>query len=184
MFWRNSMMSRIYQLFRDYLRLGIFAVGLLVGVQVPGFVDQYEKRVSARLDEAKQNLAGFEFTADRYFSGSIEQLILHYKASDDVVFQQDAISIQAIYSRVKLLQQERLLLSGNQVSQAWHVLLKSNSQLMDETLESYSYSVLLNPFALIWGICGALILALLLDIFIGSTVYCTHKVTGKHVHRG
>lgn len=176
------MMSRIYRLFRDYLRLGIFAVGLLVGVQVPGFVDQYEKRVSARLDEAKQNLAGFQFTADRYFSGSIEQLISHYKASDDVIFQQDALSIQSIYSRVNLLQQETQLLSGNQVSQAWHVLVKSNAQLMDETIKSYSYSVLLNPFALVWGICGALILALILDIFIGSTVYCTQKITTKHIH--
>lgn len=178
------MMSRFYRLFRDYLRLGIFAVGLLVGVQVPGFVDQYEKRVNARLDEATQNLAGFKFTADRYFSGSIERLISHYKASEDVVFQQDAVSIQSIYSRVKLLRQEAQLLSGNQLSQAWHVLAKSNSQLLDETLESYSYSVLLNPFALVWGICGALILAILLDLFIGSTVYCTHKVTAKSFHRG
>lgn len=164
------------------MRLGIFAVGLLVGVQVPGFVDQYEKRVSARLDEAKQNLAGFQFTADRYFSGNIQSLISYYKASDDVVFQQDAISIQSIYARVSLLEKETHLLSGNQVSQAWHVLAKSNSQLMEETIGSYSYSVLLNPFALVWGICGALILALLLDVFIGSTVYCTHKITGKHVH--
>lgn len=176
-------MSGVYRLFRDYLRLGIFAVGLLVGVQVPGFVDQYEKRVSARLDEAIQNLAGFQLTADRYFSGNIESLILHYKASDDAVFQQDAISIQSIYSRVNLLQQEAQRLSGNQLSQAWHVFVKPNSHFMDETLESYSYSVLLNPFALVWGICGALILALLLDIFIGCTVFCVHKVTPNRVHR-
>ena len=177
------MMSRIYRLFRDYLRLAIFAAGLLVGVQVPGFVDQYEKRVSARLDEAMQNMAGFQFTADRYFSGSIERLIAHYKASNDVVFRQDAESIQSIYARVNLLQKEAQMLSGNQLSQAWHVLVKSNSQLLDETIESYSYSVLLNPFALIWGVCCALIVALFLDVFIGGTLYCSHKITRKYTHR-
>ena len=44
---------------RAYLRLVVFALGLLVGVQVPGFVDQYAKRVSAHYIEASKNFAGF-----------------------------------------------------------------------------------------------------------------------------
>ncbi len=177
------MMSRFYRFIRDYLRLGIFALGLLVGVQVPGFVDQYEKRVSARLDEAQLNLAGFQVTADKYFSGSLKRLIEHYQASDDIVFKQDAVSIQSIYDRVELLRQEAQRLSGNQLFQAWHVMLNANQQLFDETVESYSYTVMLNPFALIWGICGALTLAMLLDLLIGGTVYCTHKIVPRNIRK-
>ena len=38
---------------RSYLRLLLFACGLLAGVQVPGLMDQYGKRVDAHLRENK-----------------------------------------------------------------------------------------------------------------------------------
>jgi hypothetical protein len=41
-----------------YVRLIVFAFGLLVGVQVPSFVDQYAKRVSAHSDRGRQQLSG------------------------------------------------------------------------------------------------------------------------------
>lgn len=37
----------------SYLRLVLFAVGLLVGVQVPGFINDYDKRVEAHLIDRK-----------------------------------------------------------------------------------------------------------------------------------
>ena len=40
----------------SYLRLVLFAIGLLVGVQVPGFINDYAKRVEAHLIEARQQL--------------------------------------------------------------------------------------------------------------------------------
>ena len=60
---------------RAYLRLVLFALGLLIGVQAPGFVDQYSKRVSAHYIEAKKNFAGFQHTADAYFGGSMAALV-------------------------------------------------------------------------------------------------------------
>ncbi|MGY2498465.1 DUF2937 family protein, partial [Klebsiella pneumoniae] len=38
---------------RSYLRLTLFAFGLLLGVQVPGFVDDYAKRVEAHRLESQ-----------------------------------------------------------------------------------------------------------------------------------
>jgi hypothetical protein len=49
---------------RAYLRLVLFALGLLIGVQAPGFVDQYSKRVSAHYIEVTKNFAGFQRTAE------------------------------------------------------------------------------------------------------------------------
>ncbi|RML78834.1 hypothetical protein APX70_05575, partial [Pseudomonas syringae pv. maculicola] len=39
---------------RSYLRLVLFTTGLLFGVQVPGFISDYSKRVEAHLIEAQQ----------------------------------------------------------------------------------------------------------------------------------
>lgn len=43
-------------MFRSYLRLLLFTLGLLLGVQVPGFIDDYAKRVDAHRLEAAQNI--------------------------------------------------------------------------------------------------------------------------------
>lgn len=144
---------------RDYLRLILFAVGLLSGVQVPALVDQYQKRVDAHMLEAKQSLAGFQQTADRYFAGDMQQLIAHYRNNQDKVFQQDAQSLQQIYQRVVLLQKEWDELNGSVFARTYHMLFGHNAQIMDETLAQYSYTVPLSPAALAWGICMALLLA-------------------------
>jgi len=62
-------------MFTDYLRLILFAVGLLAGVQVPGFIDQYAQRVSAHQIEVATDFRGFQQVADQYFGGSVEALI-------------------------------------------------------------------------------------------------------------
>ena len=53
-------------MFRGYLRLVLFGLGLLVGVQVPGFIDDYGKRVAAHRAESEESLTGFRETAARF----------------------------------------------------------------------------------------------------------------------
>src|ERR1700722_1792907 len=88
---------------RAYVRLVVFALGLLAGVQVPGFVDQYAKRVSAHYIEASKTFAGFQHLADQYFGGSVDALIAHHVASADAVFHDEANNIEAISARLKRL---------------------------------------------------------------------------------
>lgn len=54
-------------MFRSYLRLLVFAFGLLVGVQVPGLVDDYGKRVAAQRAESEESPC-FRETAARFFN--------------------------------------------------------------------------------------------------------------------
>src|SRR5450830_1623024 len=65
----------------SYLRLVLFAIGLLVGVQVPGFINDYAKRVEAHLIEAQTGLRGFESTAQQFFNGDLQALVAHYRAA-------------------------------------------------------------------------------------------------------
>ncbi len=41
---------------RSYLRMMLFALGLLAGVQIPGIVDLYYQRLDARLQQASRIL--------------------------------------------------------------------------------------------------------------------------------
>ena len=150
----------------DYLRLSLFSIGLLIGIQVPAFIDQYAKRVDAHFVEAEQNMAGFQQTADRYFSGDIDKLIKHYQQSDDQVFNDDAANIRFLHHRVQFLEKEMQMLSRSAVFRAYHVLFGHDKKLFDETFQHYSYALLLNPQALIWGIVFAFCLTILVEALI------------------
>lgn len=159
---------------RSYLRLVLFAVGLLVGVQVPGVINDYAQRVEAHRLEAQQSLRGFSETAQRFFNGDLQALVAHYRASEDPVFRSDAVSIGALLARNQLLEREWQALQGPWYEKAWHVLAKADPQLRQETLNGYNYQVLLAPEAIAWGIACALLLAWVVEsiiLFIGWTLW-------------
>lgn len=147
----------------DYFRLILFCSGLLIGIQIPAVVDQYAKRVDAQLLEATDMLAGFQQTADRYFDGDIADLISHYKNSDDPVFKNDATNILFISDRVTHLQAEKSILARSSLVRTAHVLFNPDKNIFKQTIEQYSYVVLINPQALIWGLISGLIAAALVD---------------------
>lgn len=150
-------------MFRSYLRLLLFTFGLLIGVQVPGLINDYSQRVEAHLLESREGLKGFEATARRFFDGDLQALMRHYRSSDDPVFNSDANSIESILIRNREFEREWQILQGPWFERTWHVLVNPNSQLREETLKGYSYQILLKPEALVWGLSCALLLALLVE---------------------
>jgi Protein of unknown function (DUF2937) len=154
---------------RTYLRLILFALGLLIGVQAPGFVDQYSKRVSAHYIEAQKNFAGFQRTADLYFGGSIEALIAHHEASSDAVFKDEAKNVAAIYVRLKELAVEADAMNRPLFSRIIHVAFYPDEEILDETVAAYSYTVPLNQEAIFCGLIAASLLAILVEsVLIGA----------------
>ena len=151
---------------RAYLRLVVFAVGLLAGVQVPGFVDQYAKRVSAHYLEVQRNFAGFQRTADQYFGGSVDALITHHSSSSDAVFRDEAKTIAAMYARLTSLSAEREAMRGSPLARLMHVATNANREILQETVDAYSYTVPLDAPAVLYGVCIALLLSLLIETIV------------------
>ncbi len=144
---------------RSYLRLMLFAVGLLVGVQVPGFIADYANRVEAHRIEAAKALEGFRATAGRFFQGDLQALVTHYRESQDPVMRSDAQSVATLVNRSALLEEEAQAMRKPWYARAWHVLAKADAELRAETLAAYDYQVPLVPGAIAWGIVCALLLA-------------------------
>jgi hypothetical protein len=151
---------------RAYLRLVVFAVGLLAGVQVPGFVDQYAKRVSAHYLEVQHNFAGFQRTADQYFGGSVDALITHHSSSSDAVFRDEAKSIAAMYARLRSLSAELEAMRGSPLARLLHVATNANREILQETTDAYSYTVPLDASAILYGVCSALLLSLVIETIV------------------
>ncbi|MET1077986.1 MAG: DUF2937 family protein [Pseudomonas sp.] len=149
---------------RSYLRLGLFALGLLIGVQVPGFVHDYGNRVEAHRLESEEGLKGFRETAQRFFNGDLQALVGHYRASEDPVMRSDADSLNLLLSRGLRWQREWEALQGPWYAKAWHVAVAADPELRAETFQAYRYQVLLAPEAIAWGIGCALLLAWLVEL--------------------
>lgn len=173
------MMSWLLKLVGDYFRLSIFAVGILLGVQIPAFVDQYEKRVDAHLIEAKEILKGFQFTANRYFDGNIDRLIDHYKNSKDPVFIADADNIQLIVNRVAMLEGEFQSLQTTSLDKIWHVTTRADSGLRQDTFNVYSYSIVMDRFSIAFGCIFSLIVIVLIDLLMFALGRLMSKLWGE-----
>jgi hypothetical protein len=169
----------ILSLLKTYSRLFIFAGGLLLGIQVPNFIDQYERRIDAHYLEVSANISGFQSTADLLFSGDMEALISYYVDSNDSVFESDAQSIGSIVDRYDRISSEREALSGNIFAASMHVILNADNEFMDETFEQYGYTIPLNLLAIEWGLAIALLLTTALDLGLFGCVKCAGLINRK-----
>lgn len=155
-----------------YGRLLIFAVGLLMGIQVPAFIDQYAKRVDAHYREASVSISGFQATANQLFGGDLQALVAYYRNSPDPVFRRDAGSVQNVVDRYNRLQAEWEALNNNPVAVALHVLLAGDREFLDEAVEQYSYTVPLDWLAVQWGLSLAILLTLSIDLSLFTCRRC------------
>lgn len=154
-----------------YLRLALFALGLLVGVQVPGFMQSYTERVAAQRDESAQSLSGFKQTAEHFFAGDLQALLAHYQDHQDPVIRSDAASLAHLLRRADLLESQWQAMQGPWYQQALHLLTRADAELLAQTRAAYRYQVRLAPEAIAWGLSLALVLAWLIEALVRALAW-------------
>lgn len=148
------------ELFFAYIRVFVFLGCTLVGIQVPAFVDQYGKNLESRLIESRIALSEFQAGADKYFAGSVEELIAHYKRDDDQVFIEGGRSIQSIYARNLMLTSSFAQFESSSWSAYTQALISPVPDVRREVWKNYSYAIQLNPSAVAFGLVTGLIFTL------------------------
>lgn len=150
-----------------YLFVAIACIALLIGIQVPNFLTQYQQRLDAQLTEVTENLAGFQQIADRHFNGDLEALINHHQTSTDTIFKEEAIPLRAMYNRWQRFLAEQQALQVSYPEQLFHLLVSADEEIRNATWQNYSYAVPLTTRALITGAVVTVTVLVLLDIIIG-----------------
>lgn len=152
-----------------FFLLLIASGALLLGIQVPGFIDQYEKRVDAHLSEVSANLKPFQDIADRLHGGSIEALIEKHEQSTDKTFHAEGAAIRSMHDRFLRFQNEKIQLQASLPNQLVWIATRADRELLLETRRNYSFGILLDRTALIVGfscmIAVVLVLELLASLF-------------------
>ena len=143
----------------------VFTLSLLLGLQLPNFLQQYELRLQGHFVEAQQHLAEFQSLADKYFAGDLNALITKHKSSKDSLYREEALVIENTYSRVQFLQQK----IDNLNQPIWYRLGELTQQINDpivnETWAGYQANVLLNQQAILVGLSVAILLMLSIEFF-------------------
>lgn len=160
-----------------YLRLSLFIAGMLVGLQLPGFVDQYGKSLEAHYLEAGLNLGEFQDDADKFFSGSLEQLIQHYLNSNDPVFVAGGESVQAISERHDLLGHALKIFQENVYSPYLQAFIQPASEpqlaeIQQEVWSNFTHNIMLDGTALGIGVFCGIITMLLFSILCKLFLAC------------
>ncbi len=145
-----------------YLIVIVACISLLIGLQIPNFVDQYEKRVDAHLREVTINLKPFQEIANKYFGGDIGKLIELHRNSGVKPFQEEGEAIAKMVQRKLRFEADMAALQASLPVKALNVILYGDREMIDEVLGQYTYTVPLNQDALIFG-AGVAIAILLFD---------------------
>lgn len=161
------MLSALVNKLTEYLRLLAFMMAVLIGVQLPGFIQQYENTLAAHLAEAQRNLAPFLQDARLHTNGDIQALIQRYQQNPDIAVRDGGDNIEQLRQRVDYLASMAQQLQANPVLQGWYVLAQPDGELFAEVRAAYDYRVPLNGAAIIWGLCCGVILAAFFDLIIG-----------------
>ena len=150
-------------IFYRYLIVVIACISLLIGLQVPNFADQYEKRVDAHLREACINLQPFLNIADKFFKGNTDKLIeLHYITAEKSL-RDEGEAIENMIQRKKRFEADMNALKTNLPMRALNILLHGDHEIIDEVLAQYSYAAPINEEALIFSASVSLAILLMVE---------------------
>ncbi|ADE12255.1 DUF2937 family protein [Sideroxydans lithotrophicus] len=149
-----------------YLMIVVACIALLIGLQVPNFIDQYQKRIDAHLREVSVNLQPFQEIANKYFSGDMHKLIELHRNSEVKAFQDEGAAIEKMVQRKLRFEADLAALKTSLPMKALQVLLHGDHEMIDEALGLYSYAVPLDQDALVFGACAALAMLLFVELLL------------------
>jgi hypothetical protein len=166
-----------------YISMLVFTAALMLGVQLPNFVDQYVKRMEAHLKEAQIQFDEYRKIAERSPGGSLDTLIKKHEDSLDPTFRAEAEPLRKNVQRKQFYEAEIKALQGSFWSQSWHVLTSADREILKDTYFSYTANVPLNIHAAICGLGFGLIASLFLELLWSAFVRLfTRKKVPKLIH--
>lgn len=163
-----------------YLMIVVACISLLIGLQIPNFVDQYQKRVDAHLREVTINLQPFQEIANKYFSGDIGKLIELHRNSGVKPFQEEGAAIEKMVARKLRFEADMAALQASLPMKALNILLHGDREMIDEALGQYTYNVPLNQDALAFGAIVAIVILLLVELLLALARFASKKLFRSH----
>jgi hypothetical protein len=141
-----------------------FALTLLIGLQLPHFLNLYETRLDAHYLESKGQLKQYQKLADFLFEGDLNALVDKHKNSDIALFKAETKIIEALVNRTNFLYLQKVRLQGSVFERFYFLLTQINQPLFVETKKNYKANIVLNKESITVGLIVATLATLLLEL--------------------
>ena len=141
-----------------------FAVTLLIGLQLPHFLAQYETRLDAHYIESTDQLSHYQKLADLLFAGDLNALVEKHKNSEIALFKAETEIIKSLIVRAEFLEKQKHQLQGPLYQKFAFLITQINHPLFIETQNNYQANIVINQQAIIVGLSIAVVLTLSLEM--------------------
>ena len=143
-----------------------FALTLLIGIQVPHFLNQYETRLDAHFLESNTQLSHYQKLADLFFDGDLSALVDKHKTSEIGLFKAETEIIETLIKRNAFLSNQKKNLQGPFYQRFAFLISQVNTPLFVETKNNYQANIVLNKEAILFGLSVAIVSTILLEIIL------------------
>lgn len=151
-----------------YATLVLFAAGLLFGLQAPNFIDQYEDRIDAQLDNAKNFLAEYVLAADSIHTGDGDDVAAQVGTKPGNFIEMDYQALKDAHGELQRFEIEKGALNAPFMAKAIHILFYADDTILEETIQNYKASIPLTGDAILSGLVGGLALCCIFEVVLSS----------------
>lgn len=145
----------------------LFAVGLLLFMQAPQFMDQYTQRLGGYLQGQQEHLARYQSIADQQFAGDLVSLISDFQGSEKRSVREVGNNVSQLVEQIDAsILDLQILEQGRFVSKVVHLTLNMNVDIASETLRIFTPGIPISLEGIVCGLLGGLFLSGLFHLFI------------------
>ena len=142
----------------------VFTAGVLVCMQLPHFVDQYTHRLGGYSRAAQEQLAQYEAIARTNFNGDLDALIAEFSGSSSPAVAQTGRQVARARTRAQQLNAGlQTLETRSFVRKLVYLAVYIEPNIARDSLRSFKPGLPLTAAALVSGLCGGMMAALLLQ---------------------
>ncbi|MFK8013251.1 MAG: DUF2937 family protein [Marinicellaceae bacterium] len=141
-----------------------FAIGVIVFLQLPHFIDQYTQRIGGYAESKIQQLEQYQEIAENNYEGNINLLIDNFKNSQDPAIQQTGESISETQQDVFVLNDEiKILETDGLFKKVMFLSTNLRYNIAKGTLGTFQPGIPLNIWAFVYGLIGGVLFSLLFN---------------------
>lgn len=141
-----------------------FALGVILFLQLPQFIDQYTQRIGGYVDSQKSQISEYQTLADRHFNGDLSAYIQRLRENQDPVIADSARQIDAFINHSDDLAQEAVVYESKPL---WYTIPyfigHFRVDLVKGTAKNFTPGMPINLWSWLYGLIGGILFSLLFN---------------------
>lgn len=145
----------------------LFAVGVLLFMQVPHFVDQYTQRLGGYYQAQVNHLDQYQKIANKQHQGDLDALIREFKSSEKMSVRETGNNISDSRAQAKSVQDDLYVLDHQPLAvKLMHLATGTRYSIAQQTLTHYKPGVPFSIESMICALLGGVLMSMLFNSFL------------------